>query len=157
MQKQHLQLAPQDRLELEGLLLKSSLTVKIHKRIQVLLGLDSGKSYQTVGKEVGMTYISMRKIGSKYTDKQAGVPALTYLSDKPRSGRPIVISGDERAKITALACSHAPEGHSHWGLRLLADKVVELGICRSLSHTYAGEILKKTNCSHILNAPGVLA
>jgi hypothetical protein len=137
-------------------LLKSSLTVKIHKRIQVLLGLDSGKSYKTVGKEVGITYISMREICSKYANKRADAIALNYLSDKPRTGRPIVISGDERAKITALACSQVPVGHSNWTLRLLADKVVELGICEELSHTYAGEILKKTNCSLILNAHGVL-
>lgn len=156
MQKQHIKLASKDRLELEGLLIKSSLTVKIHKRIHVLLNLDSGKSYKTVGKEVGMTYISMREICSKYANKQTNATALSYLSDKPRTGRPIVISGDERAKITALACSHPPEGHSNWTLRLLADKVVELGICEELSHTYAGQILKKTNYSRTLNALGAL-
>ncbi len=81
--------------------------------------------------------------------------ALSYLSDKPRTGRPIVISGDERAKITALACSESPEGHARWTLRLLADKVVELGICEHLSYVHASEILKKTNCNHILNVNGV--
>ena len=156
MQKQHIRLDLQDRKELEGLLSKSSLTVKIHKRIQVLLGLDSGKSYKAVGNEVGMTYISMREIGSKYTNRPTNSSALDYLSDKPRTGRPIEISGDERAKITALACSQAPQGHSKWTLRLLADKVVELGICEELSHTYAREILKKTNCSPTSNALGVL-
>ena len=30
--------------------------------------------------------------------------------------------------LIALACSDAPEGHEHWTLRLLAGKVVELGI-----------------------------
>jgi hypothetical protein len=69
MQKQHIKLDLQDRKELECLLSKSSLTVKIHKRIQVLLGLDNGKSYKTVGNEVGMIYISMREISSKYTDQ----------------------------------------------------------------------------------------
>jgi putative transposase len=156
MQKQHIKLDLQDRLELESLLSKSSLTVKIHKRIQVLLYLDIGKSYTTVGKEVGMTYISMREICDKYVNKQANTVALNYLSDKPRTGRPIVISGDERAKITALACSKAPEGHSNWTLRLLADKVIELGICQELSHTYVGEILKKTSYNLTLNAHGAL-
>ena len=157
MQKQHIKLGLEDRLELEGLLSKSSLTVKIHKRIQVLLYLDSGKSYTTVGKEVGITYISMREICNKYVNKQADTLAVDYLSDKSRTGRPIVISGDERAKITALACSKAPEGHSIWTLRLLADKVIELGICQELSHTYVGEILKKMNCNLTSNAHGALA
>ena len=69
------------------------------------------------------------------------------LFDKPRSGRPIEIDGQARAKVTALACSEPPEGHSHWDLRLLADKAVELGYCEHLSHTYAGSILKKTTSS----------
>ena len=34
----------------------------------------------------------------------------------------------------ALACSPAPEGHDHWTLRLLAGKVVELGLAPALSH-----------------------
>ncbi len=156
MQKQHIKLDNQDRLELEGLLLKSSLTVKIHKRIQVLLYLDSGRSFNQVSKEVGLTYISMLKICDKYTQKSDKQLALEYLSDKPRTGRPILISGEERAKITALACSEAPAGHAKWTLRLLADKVIEMGICEELSHTYAGEILKKTNYSPISNVHGAL-
>lgn len=70
---------------------------------------------------------------------------LQCLHDKARSGRPIVIDGKQRAKVTALACSAAPEGHARWGLRLLADKVVELGYCDSISHTQVGNILKKTS------------
>ena len=37
------------------------------------------------------------------------------------------VSGTGQALI-ALACSPAPEGHAHWTLRLLAGKVVELGL-----------------------------
>ena len=71
------------------------------------------------------------------------------LFDQPRSGRPIQLDGKQRAKITALACSTPPEGHSRWTLRLLADKAVELGHCQRLSHTAARKILKKTNSDRI--------
>jgi hypothetical protein len=70
---------------------------------------------------------------------------LRCLEDAPRSGRPVVISGEQRAQITALACSDAPEGHARWDLRLLADKIVELNICETISHTHVGNILKKTS------------
>jgi len=30
--------------------------------------------------------------------------------------------------LIATACSDAPEGHDHWALRLLADRLVELGV-----------------------------
>lgn len=66
------------------------------------------------------------------------------LFDRARSGRPIEISGTQRAKITALACSTPPAGHARWTLRLLADKAVELEYCEHLSHNAVKEILKKT-------------
>jgi hypothetical protein len=69
------------------------------------------------------------------------------LYDKPRSGRPIVIDGEARAKVTALACSPAPAGHARWGLKLIAGKAVELEYCDHLSRTHVGNILKKTNSS----------
>ena len=69
---------------------------------------------------------------------------LAGLQDAPRSGRPIVIDGSQRAKITALACSDAPAGHDRWTVRLLAEKVVEAGFCDTISHTTVAEILKKT-------------
>ena len=71
------------------------------------------------------------------------------LFDQPRSGRPIEIDGHQRAKITALACSTPPEGHTRWTLRLLADKAVELGHLKRLSHTAARKILKKTSYNRI--------
>jgi putative transposase len=70
------------------------------------------------------------------------------LADKARSGRPQRIDGQIRAKITALACSEAPEGHARWTLRLLAERAVELGFCDSVSHNAIKEILKKTDSSH---------
>jgi putative transposase len=71
------------------------------------------------------------------------------LTDKPRSGRPAIIDGTQRAKITALACSPAPEGHARWSLRLLADRAVQLGFVESISHNAVKEILKKTSSSPI--------
>ena len=68
------------------------------------------------------------------------------LTEKPRSGKPPRLTGEQKARITALACSDAPAGHARWTLRLLADKSVELGLCETLSHNYVGAILKKTAC-----------
>jgi len=69
------------------------------------------------------------------------------LHDKARSGRPPKITGDIEARITVLACSDPPPGHAKWSLRLLADKVVELGYLDSISHMAISKRLKKTRCS----------
>ena len=55
--------------------------------------------------------------------------------------------GDFEAHLVALSCSEPPEGFARWSLRLLADKVVELGYIDSISHETVRRILKK----YILN------
>lgn len=155
MEKQHIKISDNDLQELQSLLSKSSLTVKIHTRIKVLLALNEGKTFKSVQQELGMTYPAVIDLRKKYLSRNPTEPVMSFLVDKQRSGRPPEISGEERAKITALACSKAPEGHIRWTLRLLADKVVELGICEELSHTYAGKILKKTNYNPTVNDTGV--
>ena len=52
-----------------------------------------------------------------------------------------------KTHLIALACSPAPEGHDHWNLRLLADRMVELGVVDSLSHETVRLHLKKTSSS----------
>jgi hypothetical protein len=54
-------------------------------------------------------------------------------------------NGSQEAHLVALACTKAPEGHTHWTLQLLADKVVELELVDSISLETVRQILKKTN------------
>ena len=55
--------------------------------------------------------------------------------------------GDLEAHLVALSCSDPPEGQAQWSLRLLADKVVELGYVESISHETIRRVLKKTRSS----------
>ncbi|WP_020598441.1 helix-turn-helix domain-containing protein [Spirosoma panaciterrae] len=144
MKKQHVTLSEEHRNHLRQLLSKGSLPAKTFKRATALLELHEGKTFQAVAKTIDSTYNTVSAWASKYQTNQ-----LAFLKDAPRSGRPMEISGQSRAKITALACSESPDGHSQWSLRLLANRVVELGYCEHLSHTQAGTILKKTSYSPI--------
>jgi putative transposase len=85
-----------------------------------------------------MTIGSVSTLANQYREN-----GFQALYDRPRSGRPVKIDGEQRAKITALACSTPPEGHAVRSLRLLADKVVELDFCEQISHTHVCTILKK--------------
>jgi putative transposase len=142
MKSEPFTLKPADETYLLGLLAKGSLSVKAFKRATALLEVHRGKTYSAVASTLNACYQSVSNWCEAY--KKDG---LRMLQDHARSGRPVEIDGSQRAKITALACSDAPEGHSHWSLRLLADKVVELGYCDHLSHNHAGKILKKMNLS----------
>jgi transposase len=61
--------------------------------------------------------------------------------------------GDFEAHLVALSCSEPPEGQAQWSLRLLADKVVELGYIENVSYETVRRVLKKTK----LNLGGKLA
>lgn len=140
MKKEHVKLSDEDRGYLEALLSKGTSTAKVYRRALALLELDRGKSYTAVSKTMKVTRETVSKLAAKYRNVK-----LLALQDKPRSGRPVEIDGIQRAKITALACSDAPEGYGQWSLRLLADKAVELEYCEHISHTEVATILKKTN------------
>ncbi len=140
MKKQHVQLTSVDRAYLENLIRKGQQTAKSYRRALCLLELDRGQTYTAVSKTLQVTIPTLSTWAALYQEK-----GLKVLQDQPRSGRPIQIAGEQRAKITALACSEPPEGYARWSLRLLADKAVELGYFEHLSHTEVADILKKTS------------
>ena len=125
--------------------LKTMLKKGIHRsvelmRARVLLSLDSGKKKVDITKEESIVYATVFNIRNRY--EQGGLPNALY--DAPRPGKPAHITAEQRAKITALACSEPPKGRQRWTLRLLADKVVELGLVEEISHEKVRDILKKT-------------
>jgi len=65
----------------------------------------------------------------------------------PSGYRPRRIDGEVEAHLIALACSPAPSGHVHWTIRLLADKLVELGYVEHVGRETVRKALKKTNSS----------
>ena len=77
------------------------------------------------------------------------------LEEDPRPGHPTKLDERGEAHLIALACSEAPPGHDHWTLRLLANKVVELGLAPSMSHQGIRKRLKKTVSSRGRRRSGV--
>ena len=144
MKKEHITLTEAHRAELRQLITKGSLPAHKYKRALALLELDRGRTFTEVAEMVGVVIQTPSTWAKKYK-----VSGLEFLNDKPRPGRPKVIDGLQRAKITALACSDPPEGYEKWSLRLLADKAVELEIVDEISYGEVRLILKKTNSSLI--------
>ena len=150
MKKQHVKLTDEDDLSLQRLLSKGKLKVRVQKRATALQMLNKGMSYQEVKSYINVSHISLSKWAKSYETE-----GLKMLYDKSRPGRPVGLSGEDRAKVTALACTTAPEGYARWSLRLLSSRLVELDIVDSISHTEVGRILKKTNFSPTEKNSGV--
>ena len=53
--------------------------------------------------------------------------------------------GQQEAHLIALACGSPPAGRRRWTLRLLAEKMVELGHIDTVSHETIRRTLKKTS------------
>ena len=56
---------------------------------------------------------------------------------------PRTFDGEAEAKLIALACTKPPQGYAHWTLRLLEQRVVELGIVEAASYTTIYRVLKE--------------
>lgn len=68
------------------------------------------------------------------------------LHGKPRDKPPVAkkLDGKAEAKLIAMRLGKPPKGFSNWSLRLLAERVVELGLTDSISHETVRKTLKKT-------------
>jgi transposase len=130
--------------QLQGMFRKGTYAVRMLKRAEVLLSLHNGLKPQEVASKVGVSLATVYNILARYKESSQLADAL---QEKPRSGQPTKFSKAAQVQLTALACSEAPEGHSKWTLRLLADKLVELQILPSVSHQAVGEQLKKMSLS----------
>jgi transposase len=140
MKKAHLKLNETDERYLNELLSKGQVKARVSRRAMALLQLNKGATLQVVADTLKVQHWTVSIWRNNYLKNR-----LDFLEDKPRLGRPIAIDGEQRAKITALACSDAPLGRAKWSLRLLADKIVELEFCEQVSHSQVRNILKKTN------------
>jgi putative transposase len=140
MKKQHVKLTTEDRTYLETMISQGQQKARMYRRALGLLELDRGQTYTAVSKILQVTIPTISNWATQYARN-----GLQAIYDQRRTGRPVEIDGNQRAKVTALACSEPPEGYERWNLRLLANKVVELGYCEHISHTEVADILKKTN------------
>ncbi len=61
--------------------------------------------------------------------------------------QPRKLAGAQEAHLIALVCGPTPDGQQRWSLRLLAQKMVDLGHVEELSHETVRQVLKRGNSS----------
>ncbi len=138
-----------ERSELEGWIKRGN-RVAGRKRLhaQALLKADEG--------ELGSSWTDLR-ISEAYDIHTGTVKSIrrrfveegleSALNRKQRTTppRPRKLDGAAEARLIATVQGPPPEGRSRWTLRLLSDRIVELGISdEPVSHSAIGRVLKKT-------------
>ena len=147
MKKYIVELTPEEREELQGVIRAERMAA--HKRLhaQMLLKLDQGPE------------------GPGWTDAQVAEAFDCLPRTAERLRRRLVENGFEgvlehgnhgahrvrkldgvaEAHLIALACSQAPPGRNRWTVRLLADEMVALGYVDSCGKSTVHATLKKTS------------
>lgn len=134
-------LSTEEQAQLEALIRKGKSGARQQTRARILLKINEGMSVQAVMKGLDVSEDMVYRARQRFVEE--GLDAA--LHDKPRPGQKPKLSDTQCAHLIAVACSDAPDGHDHWTLRLLADKVVELGFAESISHETVRQVLKKTS------------
>lgn len=137
---QPIELSSDELRSLKTILRRGTAAARVQTRARILDLLHRKQHPESIAATLGLSTQTVFNIKRRYLEEDFDAA----LQDKPRSGKPPRILGEVRAKITALACSEAPEGHARWTLRLLADRAVKLGFIDSISHNAVKTILKKT-------------
>jgi transposase len=148
MARYHIKLTQQEVEELLSIVKKGSHTTQTYRAAYVLLNCDEGD--YSLGKSANEQIANVLKIGMCTIDriKQKCVEGgLEQALERSESSRIYAkkADGDLEAKMIQLCCSEPPKGFAKWSLRMLADKVVELGYVKDISHVSVYNTLKKTN------------
>lgn len=140
-----IQLKQDERARLEQIIRASDAPARTNRRARVLLLSDrsqgQARTDQAVAEAVMCRAGTVGAIRRRYLDE--GLEATLY--DKPRPGAAPKITGEIEAQLVVLACSAPPAGEQRWTLRLLAERLIELGQVDYVSHVTVGEVLKKTH------------
>ena len=143
-------LTEQERHELDALTRQGKLNARkfIHARALLLCDAgDGGPAWNVAdtAEALGITSRTIEHIKKQFVEE--GLEAALNRKPLEKPPREIQFDGAFEARLIALACSDAPDGRARWTVRLLADKVVELKISKSVSHMTIQRVLKKTNLS----------
>ncbi len=140
-----MRLTEDERNDLESLIHKGK--VAAHKRLhaEILLKADiSELGERWTDKQIGETFgISTRTV-ERVRERlvQEGLESALNRAE-PTRARKRKIDGENEAHLVALMCGDAPEGRSRWTLRLLGQRMVELGYVESIAHETVRQALKK--------------
>jgi transposase len=136
-------LTEEERGELQRIISTGRHSARRIRWAHVLLKADAGWPDDKISEAFVVSAPTVQRIRQRFVEEGMDV-ALGVHSRKPR---PYArrLDGEQEARLIALACSKAPEGHTRWTLRMLSEKMVELEYVESLCHETVRQVLKKRN------------
>jgi len=146
MEKKYIvRLSDQERNVLEEVVKRLSGSSQKVKRANILLMADVNGPAWT-DRQIAEAYRCRTKTVENVRQRliERGFEETLEGKKPEKAPREKVLDGKQEAKIIATRLGPPPKGYANWTLRLLARKVVELGIAESVSHQTVMRTLKKT-------------
>ena len=135
-------LTAEERTTLEHTLRRGKTGARKLTRARILLKADAGLSDAESAAALDVGTATVFRTRQRFVEASLGA-----LDEPPRPGAQRKLTGKQEAHVIAVACTPAPEGQARWTLRLLAEKVVELGFADSIARETVRQVLKKTRSS----------
>lgn len=148
MKKYRVRLSPEERDRLTALTSAGTLPTREVKRAMILLKADEsagGPAWSDAAISQALDVHVMTVVGVRQRYVERGLEGA--LKRAPTGHRAAVLDGTGEAHLIALTCSEPPAGQTHWTLRLLAERLVELAYVDAISHETVRQVLKKTHSS----------
>lgn len=138
-------LSEAEREDLRAVIKKLKGSSQKVRRAQILLKADANGSNWT-DERISEAFDCRTQTVEKIRKRLVKQGFKTVLNGVKRQHPPTekLLDGSQEAEVIALRLGEPPKGYANWSLRLLARKVVELGIVESISHETARQTLKKT-------------
>ena len=143
LQKHVVQLGDGDRSQLQSLLRKGRASARTLTHARILLKAADGLGDELIEAQIEVSRSTVYRVRRRFV--QQGLVAALYRQAQPPRPEQRKLDGDAEAHLIAVACSPPPLGRAHWTLRLLADKLVELGHTDRVAAETVRQTLKKTN------------
>ena len=134
-----IELSEEERRELEGFIGRGKANTRNIKRAHILLKSEAGWTIERIAETFATSPATVSNVRPRC--RAAGVDGV--LKDKVQHKRRRALGGTEEAVLAAIACGPVADGHDHWTLRMLRDKLIELEVVEHVSAATVQDRLKK--------------
>lgn len=131
-------LTDEERQHLHQLIRQGSAKARTLTRARILLKADEGFNDAHIAQALDVGRATVERTRKRFVEEN-----LDALHERPRPGAQRKLTVKQEAHLLAVSCTPAPEGRARWTLRLLADKVVELGFADTIARETVRGVLKK--------------
>jgi transposase len=137
------ELTEEERKQLLEITRKGKPSARKIKRANILLLSDKGKTDENIVEALAVGLSTVERTRKRFV--MEGFTAA--LNERKRPGARCKLDEKGEAVLETLAKSEPPDGHKHWTMQMLADRLVELKVVDSISDETVRQRIKKSGSS----------